>query len=724
MSELTSQFYDMARDFALQTHRNLFITGKAGTGKTTFLHQLKMLTQKQIAIVAPTGVAAINAGGTTMHSFFQLPFTPFLPTAFDRKQLIEKVKMRSQRRKILQDLELLVIDEISMVRADTLDAIDTILRHVRFNHQEAFGGVQVIFIGDLFQLSPVVSESEWALLSSYYKSPYFFQSHVIQQQAPVYIELDTIFRQTDQDFVEVLNEVRNNQLSPKGMALLKSRYNPLFVPQSDEGYITLTTHNYKADRINAEELANIEGPVYSFAARIEGEFNEKSYPTEKNLELKIGAKVMLIKNDTEIPRRFYNGKIGIISDIHNEEIIIDCHEDNSRLAITPMEWENIRYSTNPTTKQIEEQFAGKFVQYPLRLAWAITIHKSQGLTFDKAVIDAGEAFAAGQVYVALSRCRSLEGMILLSKIHPQSIENDPEIVAHQQQKPLLNQLESELDESRRLFRSYLLQQIFEFQGLSGRTERLIRFVNDEANSFNDETMPFLREIKTQINELTEVGARFQQQITKLLHAYEMDEHFLMERIDAAIHYFQPKLRELMDTLKNSPAMTDNKQNAEEYNDALRAIYGDAALQVSLMRKMSHPFQSEEYFSIKQAFVVPDFSVNAYAKNNSAKTFSVAHPQLYFQLSELRNNICDNYDIPVYLVASSKSIQEMANYLPLNEKELMQIHGFGKAKSQRYGKQFLEVLNNYCLQMNLSSRMSEKPTEQKPSKKRKSKVASG
>ena len=277
----TTPYYQLAHDFALFTNRSIFLTGKAGTGKTTFLHNLKKATKKQMAVVAPTGVAAINAGGTTMHSFFQLPFTPYIPTVEGRKNLIEKMKMQGNRRKVLQELELLVIDEISMVRADVLDSVDTILRHVRYRNNEPFGGVQVIFIGDMFQLSPVASDEEWRLLSQYYSSPYFFHSQAILQQQPVYIELDKIFRQTNGDFIRVLNEVRNNCLSDSGLKLLQSRYNPLFVPPADDTFITLTTHNYKADQINAEELSKIKGKIYSFDAEIQGEYPEKSYPTEK-----------------------------------------------------------------------------------------------------------------------------------------------------------------------------------------------------------------------------------------------------------------------------------------------------------------------------------------------------------------------------------------------------------------------------------------------------------
>ena len=407
-----SPYYRLAEEFALHTGRSIYLTGKAGTGKTTFLRRLRSITRKQTAVVAPTGVAAINAGGVTMHSFFQLPFGPFVPTPAGRNQLIGQLHMQANRRRVLRELELLVIDEVSMVRADTLDMVDTILRHVRFRPAEPFGGVQVVFIGDLFQLSPVVTDQEWRILAPYYPTPYFFHSLAVRQQPPVHIELDHIFRQSNADFIRVLNEVRGNSLSPHGLALLQSRYDPAFTPPEGDTYITLTTHNYKADRINAAELDKLPGPPTRFHAQVKGEYPEKSYPAEATLELKEGAKVMFLKNDTETPRRYFNGKIGVVEEMDDDGITIRCPGDDAPILVQRDTWRNIRYTTDPATQQIEEKELGTFTQYPLRLAWAITIHKSQGLTFDKAVIDADDAFAPGQVYVALSRCRSLEGLVL------------------------------------------------------------------------------------------------------------------------------------------------------------------------------------------------------------------------------------------------------------------------------------------------------------------------
>jgi len=710
--ENISPYYQLAHDFALFTNRSIFLTGKAGTGKTTFLHKLKKETKKQMAVVAPTGVAAINAGGTTMHSFFQLPFNPFIPTVEGRKNLIEKMKMQGNRRKVIQELELLVIDEISMVRADVLDAVDTILRHVRYRNNEPFGGVQVIFIGDMFQLSPVASDEEWRLLSQYYASPYFFHSLAIQQQQPVYIELDKIFRQTNGDFIRVLNEVRNNCLSNSGLSLLQSRYNPLFVPPNDDTYITLTTHNYKADQINAEELAKVKGKIYSFEAEIQGEYPEKSYPTEKTLELKIGAKVMFLKNDTETPRRFFNGKIGVVKSVEDDTISIKCPDDHEVIELGKGVWENIRYSTNQTTKQIEEEELGKFIQYPLRLAWAITIHKSQGLTFDKAVIDAGAAFAAGQVYVALSRCRSLEGMVLFSKINPSSIQNDRQIVEHERNKLPIEALELQLDESRNLYRSFVLMHLFDFKNVVGQASRLLNETREVAASYNEETIPYLNDILRQTQSLDEIAGKFQHQLHGILQLRPVSEEHLQERVAAAVDFFNIKMTNLLESFRQSPATTDSKLHASDFNDGVRMIFSNIAQKSFLMKGLKLKFTVEDYFILKNTFIMPDFNVNAYAKNASSKPLETRQPQLYHELMVLRNKLCEPHDLPIYLVAGSKTLSEMSNYLPQNEKELLQINGFGPAKVEKYGSAFLDVILSFSKLHNLQSLMHEKATIKK------------
>lgn len=712
-------YNQLALEFSLRTNRSVFLTGKAGTGKTTFLRRLRDTTEKQIAVVAPTGVAAINAGGTTIHSFFQLPFTPFFPTPEGRRDLIAKMKMQGNRRRVLQELELLVIDEISMVRADLLDAVDCVLRHYRYRNNEPFGGVQLIFIGDMFQLSPVANEEEWRILSGYYQSPYFFHSQVVLQQAPVYIEFEKIYRQTNEQFIRILNEIRNNCLSPESHALLAQRYNPLFVPPSDDSYITLTTHNYKADCINAEELAKLTTETYFFDAVIQGDYSEKAYPAEKTLALKVGAKVMFLKNDTENPRRFYNGKIGRIEAFEEDTIIIKSDEDDELIELARTSWENIRYSVHPDTKQIEEKQLGSFIQFPLRLAWAITIHKSQGLTFDKAVIDAGEAFAPGQVYVALSRCRSLEGLVLLSKINPQSIQNSRQIIDYEQQKRSLSVLEDELSQAKREQQKQLLSSIFDFKAVYAQVQRLFSEISTQKDSFNEETLPFLQQIVQQLQSLEEVGTKFQHLLQSIFNAAEVDENHLYERLNAAKVFFEGKLNVLSETLRQSPAATDSRSYAINFNERLEELFSDLALKQYLLANQNATWDTDNYFSIKNKFVVPAFSVNAYAKTNSAKV-KLTYPDLYFQLVNERNNLCEPQDLPIYIVAGSKTLFEMSEYLPRNEKELLKITGFGPAKVTKYGQHFLTIINTYCEKHRLQSRMDLKDDKKRERKGKKEK----
>ena len=703
--------YNLAFDFAQQTNRSLFLTGKAGTGKTTFLRNFKESTSKQIAVVAPTGVAAINAGGTTIHSFFQLPFTPFYPTPEGRKDLIGKMKMQEHRRRVLRELEVLVIDEISMVRADLLDAMDCLLRHFRYRNNEPFGGVQVIFIGDMFQLSPVAADGEWSLLSKYYASPYFFDSQVVSQQPLVYIELEKIYRQTNNDFIRVLNEIRNDCLTPESLQLLDQRYNPTFVPPANDSYITLTTHNYKADRINAEELSKVKSKTFRFEATIKGDYPEKSYPTEKILELKIGAKVMFLKNDTEQPRRYYNGKIGIVEGVNEEAIIIKCIDDGEIIELGQTVWDNIRYSANPTTKQIEEDNIGNFTQYPLRLAWAITIHKSQGLTFDKAVIDAGEAFATGQVYVALSRCRSLEGMVLLSKIKSSSIHSSRHIVEYEQSKVPLETLEAELDASRRLFRGYLLQSLFNFNSITEQSKRLLNAIKKSEKSFSEDTIPYIQDILRQLENIDDVAAKFRQQLKSITSNNPVDDTFLQSRLLAAAGFFNEKITNLTETLRQSPASTDSRGKANEYNETVHEVFSDLTLKLHTLNGLTKDSSINRFFELKNSFVQPPFSVNAYAKAASTKE-KPTHPQLYYLLLNERNKLCEPQNLPIYIVAGSKTLFEMSEYLPQTKKDLTEISGFGPAKVDKYGQSFLDIILAYCEKYNLASRMEQKESKRK------------
>jgi len=718
--------YSCAAQYADFTNRNLFITGKAGTGKTTFLHRLRAQSKKQMAVVAPTGVAAINAGGVTIHSFFQLPFTPFIPTPPGKDGLMSKMKMNSARRRVIRELEMLVIDEISMVRADVLDAIDTVLRRIRHRTLLPFGGVQVIFIGDMYQLSPVAQADEWTILSEYYKGIYFFHSRVFQEQPPVYIEFDKIFRQSDNVFIEMLNEVRNDSLSPKSMNLLQSRYNPAFVPSKKDSYITLTTHNYKADAINSSELAKIKSPLHRFQAIVKGDFPEKSYPAEASLELKIGAKVMFVKNDTESPRRFFNGKIGEIKHIEEDEFIaVKCPEDHDEITVTKMTWNNVRYSTNDVTTSVEEEVIGTFTQFPLRLAWAITIHKSQGLTFDRAVIDAGAAFSPGQVYVALSRCRSLDGMVLQSPVNRYSVRVDDQVLRFSSQAPEWEAVVSQLQSSKDEYQSGLLLDLFRFEALVNSAKAWYGGTKTNESSFSEEALPYIQNVINRLNEMEDVASKFRMQLEQTMRQQPVDKVFLNERLKASSGYFSEKLDTLMDALRQSAVTTDNRSNAQEFDDHISSIFTAVAQKRHLIRAVADGFDIETYFSARNRFVLPPFTVSAYSRNSNKQQIKSVHPDLLHELIRLRNTLSDTENLPIYIIASTKTLVQMADFLPRTDKELLKIYGFGKAKAQRFGAQFLEIINDYVIDNGLDSRMrlldfqsDEKPKKEKKEKKNK------
>ena len=424
-----NEIFDLAFRFVTETSENIFLTGKAGTGKTTFLKYLKEHCAKNIIIAAPTGVAAINAGGVTLHSLFQLPFHPFLPTKVSKDELLGKIRYNRQRQQLLRKMELLIIDEISMVRCDVMDAIDTILKSVRRNHNMPFGGVQLLCIGDLHQLPPVAQNQEWSILQEYYASPFFFDSLAVKEQMPLLIELTKIYRQKEDSFVSLLNKVRNNNMTADDFEDLHLRYDPNFRPPANEKYITLSSHNKPAELLNQKELERLFTPPFTYNAVIEGDFAEHLYPVDAALVLKVGAQVMFLKNDLVL-KRYFNGKIGVIKTLEKEKIIVDC--DGTEIIVGLETWENSRYVLNKTDGKLEQEITGAFTQFPLRLAWAITIHKSQGLTFDKVMIDAGAAFSSGQVYVALSRCTSLDGIVLLSKIATSSIQSNENVIKGQQ----------------------------------------------------------------------------------------------------------------------------------------------------------------------------------------------------------------------------------------------------------------------------------------------------
>ena len=560
--------YELAYEYVQHTNRCIFLTGKAGTGKTTFLRRLKQESLKQLAVVAPTGVAAINAEGVTIHSLFQLPPQVFLPTPEARKQLFAEMQMRAQKQRVLRNLELLVIDEVSMVRSDLLDTIDAVLRHVKHRPRHPFGGVQVLFIGDLFQLSPVAREQEWRLLQPYYDGAYFFQAQVFRELSPVYIELDHVFRQTNGDFVEILNQVRNNVLTPESLQLLNTRYMPDFEPNKQlEHYITLSTHNSKVDAINQREMALLQGNTYTYHATVKDTFPESMFPMDQSLSLKVGARVMFIKNDSSSEKLYYNGKLGHVSSLSKDAITVTC-EDGTEVEVHKETWENLRYTADSGSDTITSEVIGTFSHYPLRLAWAITIHKAQGLTFDRLVIDAADAFAAGQVYVALSRCRTLEGIVLHSRIPNHALTNAREVLYFTNTQSDIQTTEHLLHAARIEYLLVLLCGLFDFRSLIMRMDGLWRTVK-KMDSIQGEVSTYFTSCIGGLEGLQIIAERFQQQLRQIVYAtYQAptanaggDIKHLVTRLAAADAYFSPKIKSLIETLEQCPIRTNDQQDA-------------------------------------------------------------------------------------------------------------------------------------------------------------------
>ena len=542
--------------FINQTQRSVFLTGKAGTGKTTLLREIIETTHKNTVVVAPTGIAALNAGGVTIHSMFQLPFGGFIPdnsapnfsesTKFESKATLRRhFKMSGLKKSVIRNMELLIIDEVSMLRADLLDAMDFMMQTVR-KRNSPFGGVQVLFIGDLLQLPPVIRDDEWHTLKKYYKGKFFFHSQVVQQNPPLYIELDKIFRQTDDAFISVLNNLRNNQISKEDITTLNQFVQPNFDLKANKGYITLTTHNAKADTLNTEALDALEGQEWLYSPEITGDFPDKIYPVDEMLRLKEGAQIMFIKNDLSFDKKYFNGKMGVIKSLSSKEIWVHFPDENKTIEVEKYEWQNIRYKVNDISKEIEEEVLGTFVHYPIKLAWAITVHKSQGLTFEKAALDVSQVFLPGQAYVALSRLRSLKGLILLSPLQMNGISNDQDVMDYSLNKASEIHLENALHfETKNFIHQYLVQ-TFEWADLAQewRNHQFSYTEKPEASSKAKYSF-WAKEQTDRIEKVVEPAKKFIQQLNVLFSQETVDLNHISERVQAAYTYFFDPMDELV-----------------------------------------------------------------------------------------------------------------------------------------------------------------------------------
>lgn len=715
---------NLAFHFVEYTGKNVFLTGKAGTGKTTFLRNLKKVSRKRMVVVAPTGVAAINAGGMTIHSFFQLPFGPVIP---DNKPVHMGKKgensfftnrLNKEKISIIRSLDLLVIDEISMVRADLLDGVDKVLRQYRRNTLP-FGGVQLLLIGDLQQLAPVVKEHEWEVVRQYYNSEFFFSSLALQRTDYKTIVLEHVYRQSDQHFIDLLNKIRLNIPDADSLERLNRRYDPNFLSGKAEGYIVLTTHNHKARSINEERLRSLPGREHKFSAWIEDEFPEQAWPTDSELILKIGCQVMFIKNDLSEEKMYYNGKIGRVVEIDGDEILVQCEGEEDAFPVQRARWENIRYRLDEN-KELREEVTGTFTQYPLKLAWAITIHKSQGLTFEKAIIDARSSFSHGQVYVALSRCRSLEGLVLNSPLTAASIINNDSVAGFTREAEENPPDQNELEKSRREFEMGLIREVFFYGNIREKLEKLSRTLRIHQKILSGDLPGELDRMRNLANEeLFRYEKTFLNQLEKLYldHSGSPENPALQKRIPEAAKYHLQKIRSIFpEALENLEILSDNR----EVLSALRRLQQDLSLDIHV--KMKCLEACEPGFNLK-AFLearakaltwVPGL-VPAKSKRKDVSGVP-ANSALFRTLKNWRDREAEEKDLPDYMVMPVKTLENLAWYAPQTPEELKRIKGIGAQKLREYGEILLDIIKSSGLEA--MAPLPDPPPEKKKKTKKK------
>ena len=702
---------DLAERYVAETGMSLFLTGKAGTGKTTFLRHIAEHCPKRHVVVAPTGVAAVNAGGVTIHSFFQLPFCPYLP---DIPELVTEYQMSEQQRQlrkskidIIRTLDLLIIDEISMVRADLLDAVDAVLRRYRRN-SKPFGGVQLLMIGDVQQLAPVVTEEERPYMERVYPSPFFFHSKALQRLRYITIQLTTIYRQQDSHFVQLLNNVRDNRFDQTTLDTLNARVGAK-IPDGTAEPILLTTHNYQADRVNQQRLDALDSEPFTLEARVEGNFPDSSAPTDRVLVLKPGAQVMFVKNDGSGAHRYFNGKIGTVRELREEpddngdmqRVVIVDSDDGESIHVGPERWENIRYEIDPADNQIKQTVDGTFTQYPLKTAWAITIHKAQGLTFDRVQIDAAHAFTYGQVYVALSRCRSLEGLTLLSPISAQNVFDSQNIAQFNSTLTPPQQAEAELEDCRTQYYYSLLFELFDFSAIQHAADSLERLLQEHLrNTYPQQAATLTEQVCPLIGNLTTVAERFHHQIIGISQMPEAEaKPLLAERVNKATTYFLEQTSAVGEmVLPILDIEADNKEVAKRLADIgerFRSAYYLKQAVLKLVR--DNGFDTESYQRCKV-----DFALEKPRKRKNIRveeTYSDnKHPKLIKILTKWRTARAKEEGMPAYVILTQKSLLAIADKLPRDRKSLLKIPGIGAAKVDRFGAELVQMVEDYCYDM--------------------------
>ncbi|MFI3327737.1 MAG: AAA family ATPase [Rikenellaceae bacterium] len=707
----TNHKIELAREFIFKTNTNIFLTGKAGTGKTTFLREIVKSSGKRAVVAAPTGVAALNAGGVTLHSLFQLPFGPLVPGV---PHMGDKRDLSSVKRAIVRSMELLIIDEISMVRCDVLDKIEQRLRSVRKSNRP-FGGVQLLLIGDVQQLAPICRDDEWSMLSNHYNSPYFFDALSLRNKSYVTIELDEIFRQRDSKFTDILNAIRENRATRATLDELNKRYIENFVAPKGEEYITLTTHNTHANSINSRNLNDLHSLPYFYDADVSGDFPESAYPNDTRLELKVGAQVMFIKNDISNAKEYYNGMLGQVVSLDDSSVTVKPKSGAKEIVVSAISWENLEYNINSKSGEMMQNVKGTFSQIPLKCAWAITIHKSQGLSFDNAIIDAAGSFAHGQVYVALSRCRTLEGMVLKRPIPASSIIEELNVEQFNNYVSSNQPTQEDLDKHKKIYFTTVICDMYDYEALQKILwELMSEMTGVISKTHTNLTSSLIDYLATFEKEIGAIGKGFQAHLRRAVEAsedYTKDDH-IIERLRSAAAYFKPRL-EVAYSLTNEIRKIDidAELTRKKVNTLTRSILSMLALQQSDFAICESGFNIEEYHSIRANALALD-SINSKEDSNqsssstkglsnsssstkSAPLGDLVHEKLYKRLLDWRDEKSRQFAKRTHAVLSVKMLMQIQNTLPTTPNGLAAIHGLGRVKIKQFGSEIIKIVKDYC-----------------------------